>query len=288
MRQMMSQTRRACFSLFLLIVASSGLLFAAEKSSAVILVRDALMAPGQPATLEAKLISKRLMLIAALGGEPLELVVDGKVVATALTGGDGRAFFTYTPKAQGLAPVHVRIGNSPRIDQAEGQANLAVWEKRQPILVVELSSLIEEPLPSRVPSIGIAFESERKPIAEAVNELGKLTQFYYKVVYVMHVPVGIDGFQRSAEARDWLRRHKFPTGYILALPADTNALGAKIDELHAAGWRTVKVGVGRSKVFVESFVQRRLDAIMVPEPTKGEVPRKAKVAKDWKDVRRKL
>ena len=288
MRQMMSQTRRACFAFFLLIVVSPGPLFAAEKSSAAILVRDALTAPGQPATVEAKLISKRLMLIAALGGEPLELVVDGKVVATALTGGDGRAVFTYTPKVQGLAPVHVRVGNSLRIDQAEGQANLAVWEKRQAILVVELSSLIEEPLPSRVPPIGIAFESERKPIAEAVYELGKLTQFYYKVVYVMHVPVGIDGFQRSAEVRDWLKRHKFPAGYVLVLPADTNALGAKIDELHAAGWRTVKVGVGRSKVFVESFIQRRLDAIMVPEPSKGEAPRKAKVAKDWKEVRRKL
>jgi len=284
----MSQTRRACFSLFFLIVASPGLLFAAEKSSAAILVRDALTAPGQPATVEAKLISKRLMLIAALGGEPLELVVDGKVVATALTGGDGRAFFTYTPKAQGLVPVHVRVGNSPRIDQAEGQANLAVWEKRQPILVIELSSLIEEPLPSRVPSIGIALESERKPMAEVADELGKLTQFYYRVIYVVSLPVGGDGFQKSAEARDWLKRHKLPTGYILALPADTNALGARIDEFHAAGWKTIKTGVGRSKGFAEAFLQRRLDAIMVPEPTKGEVPRKVKVAKDWKDVRRKL
>lgn len=284
----MSQTRRACFSLFFLIVASPGLLFAAEKSSAAILVRDALTAPGQPATVEAKLISKRLMLIAALGGEPLELVVGGKVVATALTGGDGRAFFTYTPKAQGLVPVHVRVGNSPRIDQAEGQANLAVWEKRQPILVIELSSLIEEPLPSRVPSIGIALESERKPMAEVADELGRLTQFYYRVIYVVTLPVGGDGFQKSAEARDWLKRHKLPTGYILALPADTNALGARIDEFHAAGWKTIKTGVGRSKAFAEAFLQRRLDAIMVPEPTKGEVPRKAKVAKDWKDVRRKL
>jgi hypothetical protein len=288
MRQIMSQTRKACFALFLLIVASPGLLFAAEKSSAAILVRDALTAPGQPATVEAKLISKRLMLIAALGGEPLELVVDGKVVATSLTGGDGRAFFTYTPKVQGLAPVHVRVGNSPRIDQAEGQANLAVWEKRQPILVIELSSLIEEPLPSRVPSIGIALESERKPMAEVADELGKLTQFYYRVIYVVTLPVGGDGFQKSAEARDWLKRHKLPTGYILALPADTNALGARIDEFHAAGWKTIKTGVGRSKAFAEAFLQRRLDAIMVPEPTKGEVPRKAKVAKDWKDVRRKL
>ncbi|NOU10512.1 MAG: hypothetical protein HOO98_10900 [Nitrospira sp.] len=285
---MMSQTRRACFAFFLLIVASPSLLIAAEKRPAAILVRDALTAPGQPATVEAKLISKRLMLIAALGGEPLELVVDGKVVATALTGGDGRAFFAYTPKAQGLAPVHVRIGNSPRVDQAEGQANLAVWEKRQPILVIELSSLIEEPLPSRIPSIGIAPESERKPMAEVADELGKLTQFYYRVIYVVTLPVGGDGFQKSAEARDWLKRHKLPTGYILALPADTNALGAKIDELHASGWKTIKTGVGRSKAFAEAFLQRRLDAIMVPEPTKGEVLRKAKVAKDWKDVRKKL
>jgi len=287
MRLTMSQTRRAYVFLFLLILASPRLLFASEKSSASILVRDSLTAPGQPATVEAKLISKRLMLIAALGGEPLELVVDGKVVTTALTGGDGRAFSTYTSKAQGLAPVQVRVGNSPRVDQTEGQANLAVWEKRQPILVIELSSLIEEPIPSRVPPIGIALESERKPIAEAVDELGKLTQFYYRVIYVVSSPVGVDGFQRSAEAREWLKRHKFPTGYVMT-PPDSQALGIKIDELHAAGWKTIKIGIGRSKSFAEVFLQRRLEAVIVPEPTKGDVPRKARVAKDWKEVRKKL
>ncbi|MBH0203213.1 MAG: hypothetical protein HP496_13180 [Nitrospira sp.] len=285
---MIMQIRRACVSLFLLIVASPSLLFAAEKSSAAILVRDALTAPGQPATIEAKLISKRLMLIAALGGELLELVVDGKVVATALTGGDGRAFFTYTPKVQGLAPVRVRVGNSPRVAQTEGRAHLAVWEKRQPILVIELSSLIEAPLPSHVSPIGITFESERKPMSEALDELEKLTQFYYRVIYVVTVPVGGDGAQVSTLARDWLKAHKFPTGYVMAVPPDFQALGSKIDELHAAGWKTIKTGVGRSSAFAEAFLQRRLDAIIVPEPTKGDVPRKAKVAKDWKDVRRKL
>lgn len=285
---MINQTRRACFSLFLLIIVSPSLLFAAEKSSATILVRDALTTPGQPATIEAKLISKRLMLIAALGGEPLELVVDGKVVATALTGGDGKALFTYTPKAQGLASVQVRVGTSPRIDQTEGQANLAVWEKRQPILVIELSSLIEEPTPSRIPPMGMVLGLERKPMAEALDELGKLTQFYYRVIYVVSLPTGVDGFQRSAEAREWLKRYKFPAGYVLTLSADANALGEKIDEFHAAGWKTIKTGIGRSKAFAEAFLQRRLDAIIVPEPAKGDVPRKAKVAKDWKDVRRKL
>ena len=283
---MILSIRRACLAFIFISTACPSLLFAAEKSSAAVFVKDALTAPRQPATVEAKLVSKHLVLIAALGGEPLELVADGKVVATALTGGDGRAFLTHTPKAQGLGPVQVRIGNSPRVDQAEGQANLVVWEKRQPILVIELSSLLEQPAPSRVPPIGVTLESERKPLADVVEELGKLTQFYYRVIYVVE---GRDGFQRSAEAREWLKRHKFPTGYVLTLPViDTNTMGTKIDELHAAGWRTVKVGVGRSKGFAEAFLQRRLEAIMVPEPSKGEVPRKAKVAKDWKEVRKKL
>ncbi|MBX3348022.1 MAG: hypothetical protein KF747_04690 [Nitrospira sp.] len=283
---MMLSIRRACLVFILIGTAFPDLLFAAEKSSAAIFVKDTLTTPGQPATVEAKLVSKHLVLIAALGGEPLELVVDGKVVAEALTGWDGRAFLTFTPKAQGLVSVQVRVGKSPRVDQAEGQGNLVVWEKRQPILVIELSSLREQPAPSRVPPVGATIESERKPLADAVEELGKLTQFYYRVIYVVE---GRDGFQRSAEVREWLKNHKFPTGYVLTLPViDTNTMGTKIDELHAAGWRTVKVGVGRSKGFAEAFLQRRLEAIMVPEPSKGDVPRKAKVAKDWKEVRKKL
>lgn len=267
---------------------NTSLLHAAEKASATILVKDALTSPNQPATIEAKLISKGLLTSTPLGGEPLELVVDGKVVATAMTGGDGKAFFTYISKAQGLAPAQVRVGNSPRVSLTEGQANLAVWEKRHPILTIELSSLTEELVPSRVPRIGIAIESERKPMPGAADELAKLTQFYYRVIYVVTVPSGADGFQATTEAREWLKTHKFPTGYVMTLPPDSQALGTKIDEFHTSGWKTIKLGIGRSKAFAEAFLQRRLDAIIVPEPTKGDVPRKAKVAKDWKEVRKKL
>jgi hypothetical protein len=74
----------------------------------------------------------------------------------------------------------------------------------------------------------------------------------------------------------------------MTIPAGEDALGAKIDELHAAGWKTIKIGIGRSKAFAETFLRRRLDAVVVPEPAMGEAPRKAKVAKDWKEVRKKL
>ena len=93
--------------------------------------------------------------------------------------------------------------------------------------------------------------------------------------------------QVNAQARQWLKDQKFPVGHIIVLPSDPEAFGAKLDEMHAAGWKTLKIGVGRTKAFAEAFLQRRLDAVMVPEPAKGEAPRKAKVAKEWKEVRKK-
>lgn len=279
--------RLSLISLAALFIDTS-FLHAAEKASATILVKDTLTSPHQPATIEAKLIKKGLLTNTGLSGEPLELVMEGKVIAVAMTGGDGRAFFTSIPKAQGLAIVQVRVGNSPRVASTVGQATLAVWEKRQPILMIEMSSLLEEPIPSRIPTMGIAFELERKPMPGAADELGKLTQFYYRIIYVATVPAGGDGAQVSTEVRDWLKTHKLPTGYVMVLPPGSNTLGTKIDEFHAEGWKTIKTGICRSKAFADAFLQRRLEAIIVPEPTKGDVPRKAKVAKDWKEVRKKL
>ena len=129
----------------------------------------------------------------------------------------------------------------------------------------------------------------RRPMPDAANELGKLTQFYYNVLYVVTQDKSAGPTdQVNAQARQWLTDQKFPVGHILVLPSDPEAVGAKLDEMHAAGWKTLKIGVGRTKAFAEAFLQRRLEAVMVPEPAKGEAPRKAKVAREWKDVRKKL
>jgi len=262
---------------------------AGERAAATLSVKDSLTSPNQSATIEARLVDKGLLGSAGLGGELLELVLDGNVVATAMTGGDGKAFLTFTPHAQGVVPVQIRARSSSRIPPTEGQANLVVWERRNPIVVIEMAAVIEEPSsPSPLPAIGLKRTSEPKPMPDAANELGKLTQFYYRVVYIVALPEGADGFHMSTQAREWLKIHKFPTGYVLVLPPGENMLGTKIDELHAAGWKTIKTGIGRTKAFADAFLQRRLEAVIVPEPVKGEVPRKAKVAKEWKEIRKKL
>lgn len=275
-------------SILIVMVAPTRLCEAAGKTAAILHIKDALTVPAQPVTIEAKLSADSLLGNVGLGGEPLELVVDGKVAATTMTGGDGRAVFTYSTKTQGVVPIQVRVGNSPRVVTTTGEANLIVWERRSPILAIEMASLMNEsPSQSPFPGIGIQRAPEPEPMPDAAVEIGKLTQFYYKAIYVVS-PAGSDGFRAGAQARAWLKTHQFPSGYVLVLPPGNEALGTKIDELRASGWNAIKAGIGRTKPFAEVFLQRRLEAVIVPEPPKGHIPRKATVAKEWKEIRKKL
>jgi len=282
--------RRAGVFTTLLFLTATTILFAAEKTVGTLTVHDSLTAPNQSATIEVTLTGKGLLTETGLGGEPIELLIAGNAVATAMTGGDGRAFLSYTPKAKGVVPFTVRVGTTPRVALAEVGANLAVWERRSPIMAVEMAALMKDTAGEGPTIAGPGKEVEgRRPMPDAAEELGKLTQFYYNVLYVVtQDKAGGTTDQVNAQARQWLKDHKFPVGHILVLPSGPETFGAKLDELHAAGWKTLKVGVGRTKAFAEVFVQRRLEAVMVPEPAKGDAPRKAKVAKEWKEVRKKM
>ncbi len=280
--------RRAGLFIILFFSTATTILSAEEKVSGTLTVRDSLTSPNQPATIQATLTRKNLLSETGLGGEPIELLIAGKVVAIAMTGGDGRAILSYSSKAKGTLPFTVRVGTTPRVAVAEAGANLAVWDRRSPIMAVELAALMEDPVGQNPIMILPGKEAEsRPPLPDAAEELGKLTQFYYNVLYVASSDKVIgSNDQVNAQVRQWLKDQKFPVGHILVLPPGSEALGAKLDEFHDDGWKTLKIGVGRTKAFAEAFLQRRLDAVMVPEPAKGEAPRKAKVAKTWKDVRK--
>jgi hypothetical protein len=282
--------RRAGLFTILFFWTAAAILSAADKIPGTLTVHDSLTSPNQPATIEATLTQKGLLTETGLGGEPIELLIAGKVVATAMTGGDGRAFLSYRPKAKGTVPFTVRVGDTPRVAVVEAGANLAVWERRNPIMAVEMASLMEDPVEQGPTLTWPGKEAGgRRPMPDAANELGKLTKFYYNVLYVVTRDKTMATHdQVNAQARQWLKDQKFPVGHILVLPSDPEAFGAKLDEMHAAGWKMLKIGVGRTKAFAEAFLQRRLDAVMVPEPAKGDAPRKAKVAKEWKDVRKKM
>jgi hypothetical protein len=264
---------------------------AAEKITAKVSVLDALTRPDRPVKLEARLIQQGLLARAGLGGEQFEYIVGGKKVGIAMTGGDGRAFFEYTPRMRGNLSMTVRVVESPRVNSAEGMGTLFSWERRRPILLVEVTSLREEPKTPIVPLIPLpplpggrtTPPISPSPAPDAAEELKRLTDFYFNVIYVTnHSETG-----ESNDMREWLHTHGFPPGPIEVTRPGEGALTTMIERLRGDGWDNVKAGIGRTRDFAADLVAQRLDVVIIPGRDGEQLPKKAQAAKAWKDVRKK-
>jgi hypothetical protein len=260
---------------------------AAEKVTAKLFVPDALTRPDRQVKLEARLVKAGLFAHAGLGGEQIDFLVGGKKVGTALTGGDGRGFFEYTPRMRDNLSLIVRLVDSPRVNSVEGHGTLFSWERRRPILLVEVPSLMEDtkipivPLPPLSADKILALPSA--PAPDAANELKRLTDFYFNLMYVTKH----SGTGESEELRQWLHKHGFPPGPIVAIQTGERALTTMIESLRTDGWDNVKAGIGRTREFADVLVAQRLDVVIVPEADRTQLPKKAQVAKSWKEVRKK-
>lgn len=263
---------------------------AADKVSGVLTVKDVLTLPNQAVRIEARLVGKALVGKPALEGVSLQLRIDGKPVATAKTNEGGQAFFEYTPKMRGTNVISVSINDSPSVEAGKADATLFVWERRRPILVVEIAALmrpnVATPTSGSSSSAGRVTELSIQPVPDAAEELTRLTQYYYNLVYVS----GSEQSQMEpfpdGGVRRWLESHKFPVG-LVPMPA-SGGLTAILDTFKEEGWTTMKAGIGRTRAFAETLIRHRMEVVVVPELPKGELPRKAKAAKDWKEVRKKL
>ena len=280
---------RFCLACCAVIVLAGLNAYAAEKIDGELSVRDVLVLPGQPAQIEAILTTRSLLgTPLGLGGEQLELVIEGKPVARAMTGGDGRAFLGYTPKLRGNHEITVKLAANTRVASADAKAVLGAWERRRPILIVELAALMQPGKSSPLP-IPLSRPEDPSPAPDAAEELSRLTQFFYNVMYVSWSPGDAqDSAGMGEDVREWLARHKFPRGLSVTVKPGKRGLGEKIDQLRTDGWKNVKAGIGRSRAFAEVLVEHRMDVVIVPEPDKGELPKKAKAVKEWKEIRKKL
>jgi len=278
--------------LVIIVLAAGTLLFEsahAEKVAPQLVVPDVLAVPGRPVKLEARLEEAGVLASRGLGGEQLEFSVAGKKAGTAMTGGDGRAFLEFIPRMRGNLPIVVKAPESARIQSAEATGTLFSWERRRPIMLVEVAALMEEkrpmgPIPTPPPGLTLS-PSPAEPLADAADELKRLTDFYYNAIYISRGDsIGSAGLERL---RHWLRQHRFPPGFSVVIGPSDSALTEKIDEWRSQGWDHLKTGIGRTPGFAEVLVGRRMDVVIVPEAERGELPRKAQIAKSWKEVRKK-
>lgn len=258
--------------------------YAADKVAAQLTLPDALTLPNHSVRIEARLNAAGQADKRPLGGVSLHLRIDGKEIATATTNDAGQVSFDYLPKMRGTNVISLSVDPAASVLAETRDATLCVWERRRPIVVVELESLMHS-LPSATDTTGGGAKVLLEPVSDAAEELSRLTQYYYNVVYVPGEALSSMGATGEA-LRQWLTAHKFPPGFV-AVPG-SGGLSAILDRFKQEGWTTMKSGIGRTRSFADTLLLHRMEVVVVPELPKGELPRKAKGAHDWKEVRKRL
>ena len=274
------------------IVIGIGFLFipgttaARDKIKGHLIVEDVLARPGTSVTLKATLLEKGLLGNRGLGGETIAFTVQGQHAGTALTGGDGRAFLEFKTHMRGNHKIVATVESSPRVESVEGNGNLASWERRRPIVLVDVVTLLQQddsiPLPA-LPVVG-GLGALGKPQENAAHELSKLAEFYYNVIYV-HENQGAAPY----ETREWLKRNEFPVGMTRMVSQDAKALLAFMETLKKGGWDNLEAGIGRTWEFAHALVKNRIKTVIFPDPReKKKYPRRARIVSSWKEVRKQL
>ncbi len=274
------------WSIFIGFLFIPGTIAAQDKIKGHLIVEDVLARPGTAVTLKAALFEKGLLGNKGLGGETITFTVQGQHAGTALTGGDGRAFLEFKTHMRGNHKVVASVESSPRVESAEGKGNLASWERRRPILLVDFDTLLQKDSSITLPALpGIArLGALGKPQENAAHTLSKLTEFYYNVIYV-HEHQGT----ALHETREWLRQHEFPVGITRMVPQDSKALLAFMEKLKEGGWDNLEAGIGRTWEFAQTLVKNRIKTVIFPDPReKRKYPRRAKIVSSWKEVRKQL
>ena len=270
-------------------VVSSSVGWAEERVEAKLLVEDVLALPGKRMQLQAFLYQEGLLgRRIGLGGENVEFFVQKRLIGKSMTGGDGKAYLEFTPRLRGNLTVKAKVKDSPRVRAQEAEGLLAAWEKRRPILLVDLVALLPPEKQEKTFELSLqamlGMDSFPEPELMASAELEKLGKFYYNIIYLHRSKIG-----SSEVLRDWLRTHHFPIGVPMVTKPGSEAFVAFLEKLKADGWKNVTAGIGRTVEFAEVLVERRVETVIIQESeSKERFPRRTKIVRSWNKVRRHL
>lgn len=270
-------------------ILNGQVVLAGERVDANLLVYDELVLPGERMKLKAFLYKEGLLgKPIGLGGENVEFFVQNRLIGKSMTGGDGKAYLEFVPRLRGNLTIKARVRESPRVVDQEATGLLAAWEKRRPILLIDLVALLSDqaksgPLQSLVP-LNLQEESFAPPHADAGPELEKLGKFYYNLIYLHR-----SNKMAAEEVGAWVKKHELPTGISVVVPTGSKALIAFLEKLKKDGWENVTAGIGKTPEFANILVERRIQTVIIQDgETKENFPRRANIVNDWKKVRRHL
>ncbi len=258
-----------------------------EEGRVELYVTDALTFPSKAVQLQARLTKHLPEGEQGLEKEPIEFALQGHVLGTATTDDEGWARLEFAPKMRGNLSLSAKWATTAKADVVHGQGVVLSWERRRPILLIDLAVLVEgsveadAPQPEGFPDPGLILG---QPSEAAPAELRKLAKFYYNLVYLDRTGSG-----RLEAIQTWLRAQEFPPGMIKILPQSATSLPDLLESLKEEGWKNVSGGIGRTSDFANVLVKNRLKTIILPLPDHDEqFPRRAILLNDWSRVRRHL
>ncbi len=258
-----------------------------EERSVVLYVTDALTFPSKPVQLQARLTEQRPEGEQGMAKEPVEFFIQGRALGKVTTDSEGWARLEFAPKMRGNLELRARWATAAKAEVVEGHGVLLSWERRRPILLIDLAVLVEgeldtePPPPELFPDPGLILG---EPHAAAPAELSKLSKFYYNLVYLDQTGRG-----RLEAIQSWLRKQQFPPGMIRILPKTATSLHDLLLTLKEEGWENISGGIGQTADFAEALVKNRLQTVILPRPDTDErFPRRAIILNDWSRVRRHL
>jgi len=258
-----------------------------EEQAIELYVTDALTFPGKSVPLQARLTEHGSEGELGLPDEPVEFFLQGRALGKATTDAQGWAQLEFAPQMRGNLALRARWATEAKANVIEGHGVVLSWERRRPLLLIDLAVLVEGKLETEPPPPELFRDPGLvlgKPSAAAPAELKKLSEFYYNLVYVDRTGKG-----RLEALQVWLRTQQFPPGMIRILPKTATALHDLLEGLKEEGWENVSGGIGRTADFAEVLLKNRLQTIILPSPDNQErFPRRAIVLNDWSRVRRHL
>ena len=259
---------------------------AGEDSEVEIFVPDVLSSPRKEVILQARVVEDMPDGTTGLIDKPLDFYLQGQLIGQAKTDEDGWARLKFTPKMRGNLQLAVKGAPEAKLPPIQGKGNLLSWERRRPIILVDLAVLVEGNLvaddqATPFPMPGLLLGDAQ---TGASRELGKLAEFYYNLIYLDRTGRGkIDSIQV------WLRKQGFPPGMIRILQSASTGVADLLEILKKEGWENISAGIGQSADFANVLVQHRVKAVIVNKSKKAELfPRRAILLNDWTRVRRHL
>ena len=255
-----------------------------SRKNGLLVAYDALAAPGTAVNLVADLLEEGFLRHSPLGGEVLLFEHRGRALGRTLTGGDGRALISFTPKRVGVETVSVRLAESRRVAAQEATAGIFVWDRRRPIVIVSAKALM--PLP-RKPAVDLPLPRSgatlQNPDGGAVHALAAVA----KRVHVLYVIAG-DRLELP-EVRRWVNGYRLPPGPVFLLKPGPAGLSYEVDRRRQEGWTNIRGGLVVAADEAKALVEKGLKAVVPPTASSQEKwPEKAVTAKDWTEVARHL